>query len=333
MSPPDRGRVVVFAPAPLLTITVEQRGGEPDVHLHAGGQGFWIARMIAALGVPVTVCGCFGGESGAVLVPLIEREGVAVRATTMGSANVVVVRDARDGDAAIVETPTRPLSRHDLDELYGAVLVEGLAAGVCVLAGRSPPPVLPADTYRRLASDLHANGRSVVADLAGDALDEVLAGGVDVLKVSDEELGQDGRVTGLDDDAALWAIGELRAAGAGAVVVSRADRPALAAWDGTVVEVTGPRIEPVDQRGAGDAMTAGIAAGLARGQDLPSALRLGAAAGGLNVARHGLATGHRQEIEEMVAHIELRPSGAARPEREQHEVATVDDLVERARPS
>jgi hypothetical protein len=40
--------VLVFAPAPLLTITIERRGEDPDVHLHAGGQGFWLARMIHA---------------------------------------------------------------------------------------------------------------------------------------------------------------------------------------------------------------------------------------------------------------------------------------------
>jgi 1-phosphofructokinase len=31
--------VLVFAPTPLLTVTIEDRGGEPDLHIHAGGQG------------------------------------------------------------------------------------------------------------------------------------------------------------------------------------------------------------------------------------------------------------------------------------------------------
>ena len=53
-------------------------------------------------------------------------------------------------------------------------------------------------------------------------------------------------------------------------------------------------------------MTAGLAAGLARGFDLPAALRLGAAAAGLNVTRRGLATGERREIERLAEHIELQ---------------------------
>ena len=33
--------VVIFAPLPVLTVTVEDRSGEADIHVHAGGQGVW----------------------------------------------------------------------------------------------------------------------------------------------------------------------------------------------------------------------------------------------------------------------------------------------------
>ena len=41
----------MFAPFPVLTVTIEQRGNGDDIHVHAGGQGFWIARMLATLEV------------------------------------------------------------------------------------------------------------------------------------------------------------------------------------------------------------------------------------------------------------------------------------------
>lgn len=53
---------------------------------HPGGQGFWIARMLVSLGVPASLCGCFGGETGAVLVPLVEREGVPAEPSSPISA-------------------------------------------------------------------------------------------------------------------------------------------------------------------------------------------------------------------------------------------------------
>ncbi len=39
----------------------------PEVHVHAGGQGFWVARMAAKLGAEVALCCALGGEPGRVL--------------------------------------------------------------------------------------------------------------------------------------------------------------------------------------------------------------------------------------------------------------------------
>ena len=42
--------VVIFAPSPVLEITVEEHADDGDVHVHAGGQGVWQARMLQSLG-------------------------------------------------------------------------------------------------------------------------------------------------------------------------------------------------------------------------------------------------------------------------------------------
>jgi 1-phosphofructokinase len=46
-------RVMVFAPVPVLTVTIEQQADAVELHLHPGGQGVWQARMLALLGVEV----------------------------------------------------------------------------------------------------------------------------------------------------------------------------------------------------------------------------------------------------------------------------------------
>src|ERR1035437_8287088 len=64
----NRPSLVVFAPSPLLTITVEDADTpRQEIHLHAGGQGFWVARMAALLGIRVSLCwraGVLGGQDG-----------------------------------------------------------------------------------------------------------------------------------------------------------------------------------------------------------------------------------------------------------------------------
>ena len=60
----DTRSACVFAPSPLLTVTVEDAaGGGSEVHLHAGGQGFWIDRMLVALGLDTELCVPLGGEA------------------------------------------------------------------------------------------------------------------------------------------------------------------------------------------------------------------------------------------------------------------------------
>jgi 1-phosphofructokinase len=233
-----------------------------------------------------------------------------LRAVESSGSNGSYVHDRRHGErVSLAEMAPKPLSRHEVDELYGAALVAGLEADVYVLGGPGPwsPPVIPPDFYRRLASDLRANGKLVVADLSGEPLDCALEGGLDVLKVSHEELLADGRAKDDGVESLVTAMEDVRRAGAEHVVVSRAEAPALALANGEVVEVHHPRLEPVDPRGAGDSMTAGLAAALARGEPMDAALRLAGAAGALNVARRGLATGDRREIERLATHVELRP--------------------------
>jgi 1-phosphofructokinase len=298
--------VMIFAPAPQLTVTIEQPAEHVEIHVHPGGQGVWQARMVLSLGAPVTLCTTVGGELGGVLRPLLEAEGVTLRAVERQTASGGYVHDRREGSRReVADVPGQPLSRHDMDEVYSVALAEGLRAAVCVLSGPSHPSVLGPDLYRRLASDLGANGARVVADLSGDYLTAVLAGRPAFVKVSHEELIDDGRAEGDSEEQLVAAMRRLRDDGAGAVLVSRADQPGLALLDGTAYRVDMPRMEAADPRGAGDSMTAAVAAVLARGGDLREAVRTAAAAGALNVTRHGLGTGRADAVASLVERVAL----------------------------
>ena len=302
---------MVFAPAPVLTVTVERRADDADIHLHAGGQGVWQARMLTALGARAVVCGSFGGESGVVLHSLLESEGIEVHAVSGPSRNGVYIHDRRAGKRTpVAESPGEPLPRHELDELYNLALVQGLDAQVCLLSGPSPVAreMVPDELYRRLAADLTSNGRRVVADLAGDRLTAVLRGGAYLVKVSHEELRATGLAQGGTAEEIAAAMQYFRAAGCQVVVVSRAEQPALALIGDELYEVVMVRMHPADPSGAGDSMTAGIVAGLLRGDDVCASIRLGAAAGALNVTRHGLGTGDREGVERLATQVAIRPT-------------------------
>jgi 1-phosphofructokinase len=307
----DRRAVCVFWPAPLLTVTIEGTadGGE-ELHLHPGGQGFWIARMTRVLGADVVVCAPFGGETGLVLRHLLDEMSVRVRAISTPAPSGAYIHDRRSSERReIWEGEHGVFGRHELDELYSATLAEGLAAGACVLAGTHKFETVEAATYRRLAADLGANGVRVIADLSGDELAAALEGSPYLVKLSDEELLRSGFAADESEQAVAEGIAGLLASGAANVVVSRGDKGSIAVLEGTWYEVRAPSMEAVDHRGAGDSMTAALAVAAARGLDPESSLRLAAAAGALNVTRHGLGSGRADAIAQLTANVEVRPLG------------------------
>jgi 1-phosphofructokinase len=315
----QRPSLAVFAPSPILTIMVEAIDSDnPEIHLHAGGQGFWVARMAALLGGEVSLCCALGGESGAVLRGLISRENVDLRSIERASPNGVYVHVRREGERQeLVRTEPATMSRHEVDELYGVALSSALDARVALLTGVDPPGVLDSDVYRRLAGDLRRNGILVIADLAGAPLDAALAGGLDLLKISEEELARQTPAGVTDPASRLDWLQRVHRAGAQNVLISRAQEPALAfvGSPGRYLELTGPRVEALEPKGTGDSMFAALGTGLASGRGMPDALRMAMAAGCLNATRHGLGTGTRQEIERLSRHVEIRELSPPAPEQ------------------
>ena len=302
--------LVVFAPSPLLTITVEAADTpRQEIHLHAGGQGFWVARMAALLGAEVSLCCALGGESGAVLRGLITRENVELSSVECAASNGVYIHARRGGvREQLARTESKRLSRHEADELYGLTLSAALDAGVALLTGVDPSTVLDSEIYRRLAGDLRSNGVQVIADLAGSSLKAALAGGLDLLKISEEEALTEAVARSSNVEDLLKALEGLHEAGAETVLISRAEEPALVldGVGGRYLELMGPRVETLEPRGTGDSMFAALGASLAGGQELDFALRLAMAAGALNATRHGLGTGTHQQIQQLSHHIAIK---------------------------
>jgi 1-phosphofructokinase len=304
--PPTPCSLTIFAPSPILTVTVEPGPRGEEVHFHAGGQGIWVARMAAGLGARVSLCTSLGGESGEVLRALLGGAGIEVLATPMGNPNAAYVHDRRGGARrVIVETPSPVLERHELDDLFGTTVTSGLGTDATLLTGERQDGVLPAETYGRIAEDLRSNGCTVLADLARDPLRAALRGSLDVAKLSSEEICAEGRAPGETTAELAEAMRRIKGEGADVVLVSRAADPALLLRGGTLIEVAGPRLHAVEPHGAGDAMFGALGVCLASRMPLDDAVSFAVAAGAVNVMRHGLGSGHAEEIRRLLPQVEL----------------------------
>src|SRR5690606_20917929 len=180
--------------------------------------------------------------------------------------------------------------------------------------------------YRRLAADLREAGPRVVVDLAGERLTSALAGGATVAKVSDEELLADGRIAENTTEQVINAMHAIAAEGAETVIITRAHEPLLMRTGVECSAVRPPTMEVTDTKGAGDSLTAGGSAALAGGRGIHDAITLGAAAGALNVTRHGLGTGDPDAIEKLRERVTVKRYG----ESEASASFSPDELAARA---
>ena len=304
---PETSCVTVFGPHPLLAVTIERRGESDDVHLHPAGQGVWVARMAGELGAHPVLCGFIGGETGKVLQPLIDELPGERRLVPTAAWSGSYVMDRRSGEREpIAFAWSAPPTRHEIDDLFSLTTTSALSSEVLVLCGPVPSESLPVETYGRLVTDARAGDTRTIVDLSPPRLNSALEGEPDIVKVNDWQLAEF-LGTGVEGEAQLRAGGEkLIEAGARVAMVTRGGDPALIVTAERTWELTPPRFEEGAPEGSGDSMVGAMAAMLAQGEELEDSLRWGAAAGAANFLRHGLGTGSRKVVEDLLARVELR---------------------------
>jgi 1-phosphofructokinase len=302
----SRRRVTVFSPHSFLSVTVERRGTDDDIHVHAGGQGVWVARMAAELGALPVLCTFRGGETGELLAPLLDALPIEVREVRTAAATGCYIVDRRSGEREMIaHSWSQPPSRHEADDLFSVTCASAMQSHVLVMCGAVPADALPRDFYANLVADARANDVTVLVDLASPYLDGALDGGPDVVKLDRWQLAEFVAGPVSEPDELRAAAERVLERGAQTVLVTHGGEPALVLRDGRAWELKPPRFQGGAGEGSGDAMVGAVAAGLADGLEWEQMLRRGAAAGAANYLRHGLGTGSRQVVQDLIDRVTL----------------------------
>ncbi len=311
MSDLSRPKIALFAPHPLLTVTIEMEGSDRQrIHFHAGGQGAWAARMAAHMGATPVLCGFLGGESGQLLGGLLEQaiSPGEMRIVRTSASSGVYVTDRREGTRKLVAmTLSDPPTRHELDELFSLTCAEAIACGWLVVTNPMPGSTLPLEIYGDLIADAKANGAKVLVDLSSPRMDSALRGAPDVAKLNDWELAEMIRGPVSEPEQLLRAAERLREGGAETVIVTRGEKPSLVLHGGEALRLTPPHFEHGYREGCGDSMVGALAAAMARGETFERSLEIGAAAGAANFLRRGLGSASREVVERLLDSVTLEP--------------------------
>jgi 1-phosphofructokinase family hexose kinase len=263
-----------------------------DVVVTPGGKGLNVARAARALGVPAMLVAFLPGRTGRAAGELIAAEGVRLAGVSIdGEIRSTAIILEPNGRATVLNEPGPPLEDEDwmaYEAAVGAALDEH---DVLVCSG-SLPPEAPDDGYGRLVRRAHANACPVVVDANGPALRAALGHGVDVVTPN---LGEaEGLLHGRADEsveaspdarprseAAALALVD---AGARAAIVTAAAAGAAVAVGDEATWVPAPRVDVVrNPIGAGDVLTAAVAAAVEEGVHVVEAARRGVAAAAASV--------------------------------------------------
>ena len=256
-----------------------------DLYLGSGGKGGNQAVAAARAGTPTRLVARVGDDAdGAALLADLEAAGVDisdVSTSPTAATGAAFVMVADDGENAIVVAPG---SNAELDgDAVRAALVGRLLRGDVLLLQAE----IPLSGIEAAAHLAERAGARVVLNLAPYLeMPEALLGLCDPLIVNEGEALAllDRTIEQIDGPADLaervggWARSAVVTLGAAGAVVA-------AGYD--VVHVAAERVPVVDTTGAGDALAGALAAALARGDDLQSAVRRGVAAGTAAVTHIG----------------------------------------------
>ncbi|WP_330475521.1 1-phosphofructokinase family hexose kinase [Terrabacter sp. C0L_2] len=312
--------IVTVTPNPALDITyavpvvaLGESHRVASVSERAGGKGLNVASVLATMGhgavavAPVgeTDIDLFRSDLGArrVLHRLVPSPCPTRRSVAVVEAN---------GRATLFNEPGIGQSQRVWDRVVDEVATLAPTAAVLTVSG-SFPPGADADLVRTLTRLAHEAGLRVVLDVSGVHLSRVLALGPDLVKPNRVEAAQ--TLTGLGRGEVPSVPGAARAlvaAGARSALISDGTNGLVLVHDDVALRAHLPRPLSGNPTGAGDALTAALAADLDGIADLPhgaeawaAVLRRGVAWAAAAVLQPVAGTVDEADVERLLPAVEI----------------------------
>jgi ribokinase len=273
--------VATAARYPNIGETVSGR----EIFFFPGGKGANQAVSAAKLGAPTTLIGCLGEDAfGRQLSTFLSSQGIDltyVRYSTefhTGTAVITVV----ESDNAIVVIPGANALVNEAD-----VARPALAKGD-VLVSQFEIPVATVHSFFSRAGSIGAT--TILNPAPAIDFDRLLLRLVDILVLNETELGFMTRRSLRESDPESFfieAAHSLRIRESQSVCVTLGRRGAVALHKDGVITIPGRTVQPVDTTGAGDCFVGALAAQIAAGATIRTALEYANLAASLCVQRMG----------------------------------------------
>jgi 1-phosphofructokinase family hexose kinase len=258
------------------------------------GKGLDVGRAARALGHPAVVVSLLPGRTGKATAALIADLGLDLHAVPCGGElrSTAIIQE-RDGRTTVLDEPGPAIDEDEWSAYERATEARLGGHGVLICSG-GVPAGSPPDAYGRLVALAQAAGVTSVVDAAGETLRRALDAAPDLVTPNLAEAeaalgpanGGQSVPTGVEAGPGAVAAAEalVRHGARSAIVTADAEGAAVHASDEPPQWIAAPRVAEVrNPIGAGDVLTAAVAAALERGEPLAAAARAGVAAASASV--------------------------------------------------
>ena len=280
-----------------------------ETRLDPAGRGVNVARALHILKTPTHSIILLGNDgTGHAYEALLKQEGLSatfVRRDGLTRSNVFIVDTGNNSETQLIEESSG-VSEQSIERVTEA-LRTAITPGDMVLLAGSLPNDAPPDIHNQLATLSHQLGGQVAVDVPGDLLGTALNGKPDLVILTQRE------AEGLFNYPVR---AKEEVVHAGRRLVEQGANVVLLLEDGPtgVVLVTPegewraslPEIDPITLSGVKEATMAGFLTARLRGQTVPDALSLGAAAAAYTLAQIGSAFGTLAEVKKFMEDADLQ---------------------------
>lgn len=274
---------VTFNPAIDETIRIEGfREGKVnrvlDRERHAGGKGINVATFLSDYGFSPAATGFLGVENDAVFRDHFSRKKIRdcflrIKGETRTGIKII---DTASSSTTDINYPGIAPDVSEINRLRETVRDLADTHSLFVISG-SVPAGSPTGLYRDIVAFVRSLGKKTIVDTSGEAFHDAIAAHPDIIKPNIHELEEFSGVTfSTLGELALYCR-ELLKEGISLVVVSMGYQGALFVSETEILLAVPPASTVVSTVGAGDAMVAGIAAGIGRGLTLTQTASLATA--------------------------------------------------------
>ncbi|MER2604440.1 MAG: 1-phosphofructokinase [Siculibacillus sp.] len=273
-----------------------------------GGKGINVAGCLADWGAAVAVTGVLGRANDVAFADFFAEKKIADRfVRTAGETRTnIKIADLATGDTTDLNLPGLTFAEGTFDAVR-ATLMRSAAPGRPVVLAGSLPDGLPESAWSTLIDDLARLDARVVLDTSGHPLAAALAGATlpHAIKPNAHELEQLlGRPLPTIADL-VAAARDLVRRGVALVVVSRGAEGALFVDAETALAARLPAMTVLSTVGAGDAMVAGVVAGLVEGAALDRLARLAVAFATAKLQRIGPHLGSPALVASLAERVDV----------------------------